>query len=169
MSMKEVVHFINLITRLVNSLSIITLFVIMGLTVFGIFFRFLGVPISGITNLSESLLVIAIYFSIAYAQQKKQHVAVEFLIGSMNAKNRKYLNIINVIISLLITCIIIYASWGYALQSWEIKEKMDGAPFYPIYPPKIIIAVGMTLLGIQLLGDLIREIFQVQLRSKNSA
>jgi TRAP-type mannitol/chloroaromatic compound transport system permease small subunit len=35
---------------------------------------------------------------------------------------------------------------------------MDGAPFYPIYPPKIAIAVGISLLWLQLLADLLREI-----------
>jgi TRAP-type C4-dicarboxylate transport system permease small subunit len=138
----------------------VTLFIIMGLTVSGVICRIMGVPISGITNLSESLLVIGIYLGTAYAQKQRQHVAVEFLLASLNRGGRKVLGIVDLIVALLITSIVILASWDYAFQSWGIKERMDGAPFYPIYPPKIAIAIGMTLLGIQLLCDVIQAMFQ---------
>jgi len=133
-------------------------FVIMALMIVGIITRILGMPLSGITNLSESMLVVVIYLSIAYTQQTKQHVAVEFFITILRGRKKVILNVINVLIPLFICSIFIFTSWDYALDSWEVKEKMDGAPFYPIYPPKIAIAVGISLLWLQLLADLLREV-----------
>lgn len=149
---------IDRIARTINVISMVIFFVIMLLTIIGIVMRFLGSPLSGLTNLSESLLVIAIYCGVAYAQQVKQHVAVEFLISRLSKTPKKILNVINLIIPLGICIILIFISWSFALESWHMREKMDGAPFYPIYPPKIAIAVGISLLGLQLLGDLLREI-----------
>jgi len=85
-------------------------------------------------------------------------VAVEFLISRLPKTPKKILNMINLIIPLAICTILIFISWSFALESWHMREKMDGAPFYPIYPPKIAIAVGISLLGLQLLADLLREI-----------
>jgi TRAP-type C4-dicarboxylate transport system permease small subunit len=136
----------------------VTFFVIMSITIIGIILRILGEPLSGLTNLSESLLIIAVYCGIAYAQQVKQHVAVEFFISRLSKTPQKILNMINLIIPFGICTILIFICWDFALESWQLREKMDGAPFYPIYPPKIAIAVGISLLWLQLLADLLREI-----------
>ena len=156
--MKYLIDPIDRIARTINFISMVTFFVIMLLTILGIIMRIFRAPLSGITNLSESLLVIAVYCGIAYAQQVKQHVAVEFLISRLSKTPKKILNMINLIIPLAICTILIFISWSFALESWHMREKMDGAPFYPIYPPKIAIAVGISLLGLQLLADLLREI-----------
>lgn len=149
---------IDRITRTINGISMVTFFVIMLLTVLGIILRFLGAPLSGLTNLSESLLVIAVYCGIAYAQQVKQHVAVEFLITRLSRTPQKILTMINLIIPFGICTILIFVSWNFALESWHVSERMSGAPFYPIYPPKIAIAIGISLLWLQLLADLLREV-----------
>lgn len=157
-SIKYLTEPIDRIARTINVISMVTFFVIMLLTIVGIILRILGEPLSGLTNLSESLLIIAIYCGVAYAQQVKQHVAVEFLISRLTKCPKKILSIINLIIPLGICTILIFICWDYALESWQLREKMDGAPFYPIYPPKIAIAVGISLLWLQLLADLFREI-----------
>jgi TRAP-type mannitol/chloroaromatic compound transport system permease small subunit len=136
-------------------------FVVMALMIVGIITRILGAPLSGITNLSESMLVVVIYLSIAYTQQTKDHVIVEFFIATLRGRKKVLLNIINVLIPFFICSIFIYTSWDYALDSWGMRERMDGAPFYPIYPPKIAIAVGISLLWLQLLADLLREVTTV--------
>lgn len=155
-------------TRSVNALSMITIILLMTLMIVGIIARIIGIPFSGVTNLSESLLVIAIYLSIAYTQQTKQHVAVEFLVGSLNEKNRKILSAINVIIPIVICSIIVFTSWDYAIDSWKLREKMDGAPFYPIYPPKIAIAVGVSFLWLQLIADFFRGALAFLIKSEES-
>ena len=158
-AINHLVKTIDRATRAVNAISMGVLFVIMALSVIGVITRILGMPFSGITNLSESLLVVTIYLGIAYTQQKKQHVQVEFLLINLGPGKRRVLKIFDLIVPLVVCIIFITTSWEYAISSWEIREKMDGAPFYPIYPPKIAIAVGMTLLGLQLLSDLLRVVF----------
>jgi len=166
--LNRLIRCIDRMTRRINGLSMITLILLMTLIIAGIIARIIGVAFSGVTNLSESLLVIAIYLSIAYTQQTKQHVAVEFLIGSLNEKNRKLLSAINVIIPIVICSIIVFASWDYAIDSWRLREKMDGAPFYPIYPPKIAIAVGVSFLWLQLIADFFRGVLALLMKSEES-
>ena len=149
---------IDRLARTINVISMIIFFIIMLLTIIGIILRFLGAPLSGITNLSESLLIIAVYCGVAYAQQVKQHVAVEFLITRLSRTPQKILTMINLIIPFGICTILIFVSWNFALESWHVSERMSGAPFFPIYPPKIAIAIGISLLWLQLLADLLREV-----------
>jgi len=136
----------------------ITIALIMGMTIVGILSRLLGIPLIGFTNLSESLLVVAIYLSLAYTQQHKEHVSVEFLLAILSEKTRDRLNIATLVIVLAICSVILYTSWDYAIAAWKVKERMDGAPFFPIYPPKIAIAVGISFLWMQLWVDILRGI-----------
>lgn len=154
----RLIRYMDSTTSGVNVLSMITIILLMALMIVGIIARIIGIPFSGVTNLSESLLVVAIYLSIAHTQQTKQHVAVEFLIGRLNERNRKILGVINVLIPIVICSIIVFTSWDYAIDSWKVREKMDGAPFYPIYPPKIAVAVGVSFLWLQLIADFVRGV-----------
>lgn len=146
-------------TRAVNVLSMVTIALIMVITVAGIVLRVSGFPFSGFTNLSESLLVIAVYLGLAYAQQRKQHVSVELLMASLGEKAREVFTAFNLIAALAICSLILYTSWDYALDAWRIRERMDGAPFFPIYPPKFAIALGIAFLWLQLAADLLRQLF----------
>ncbi len=159
--LKHFIRFIDGTTRIINYLSTITILLLMILMVVGIITRLIGAPLSGVTNLSESLMVIAIYLAVAYAQQMKQHVSVELFLGTLKEKTRTIFNAINWVIPLIICSVFVFTSWDYAIQSWNLRETMDGAPFYPIYPPKIAIAVGVSLLWLQLLADLFREVIQL--------
>jgi TRAP-type C4-dicarboxylate transport system permease small subunit len=160
------IRYVDRITRAVNSVAMVTILLIMVLTLAGIATRLIGIPLSGVTNLSESLLVVAVYLSVAYTQQGKQHVSVELLLASLGERNRRILDGVNILIALVICSVIVDTSWGYALQSWKLHERMDGAPFYPIYPPKIAIAVGMSLLWLQLFADWLRGLLALFMRTK---
>lgn len=153
--------FSNSIDRIVRNINIVSMtlfYIIMVIGVLGVVFRFFGKPISGITNLSELLLVIAIYLSVAYAQQKKQHVAMTLLISFLSEKKRYFLNLTNLIIAMFLIGITQIFCWSYAIFSCRINEKMDGVPFYPIYPVKIAVAIGISFLWIQIIADLLHAI-----------
>lgn len=161
-SINRFIAFTDRISRIVNVVSMGFYFIIMLLTMAGIATRLLGVPLNGLINLSESLLVVAVYFAVAYAQQAKQHVAVELVIAVLPKTPQRILNIINLIIPLCICAVLVYVSWDFAIESWGLRERMDGEPYFPIYPPKIAIALGISLLWLQLLSDLFREVMVSQ-------
>lgn len=158
MHLNMILSYVDKSVRAINTLAMASLFVIMIMTMIGVIGRILGMPISGITNLSESLLVITIYMGVAYTQQMKKHVSVELLVGSVSEKAAYYLNCIVIFFSLIISSLICISTWDFALKSLSIMEKMDGEPFFPIYPPKIAVAIGFTLLCFQLISDFIREV-----------
>lgn len=141
------------LSRLISYLSNFTMLLLMGIMVAGVVARLMGMPIDGVTNLSESLLVIAIYLGIPYTQQAGQHVSLEFLLMRLGEENRRRLTTVGLLVPLVICAVIAVSTWDYALEAWRVREKMDGAPFYPIYPPKIAVAVGLSLLWLQLLAD----------------
>ena len=163
---RRYIVYVDRVTRAANSVAMITILLIMVLTLVGIATRLVGIPFSGVTNLSESLLVVAVYFSVAYTQQGKQHISVELLQASLSERNRRILEVVNILIALVICGVIVDTSWHYAIRSWTLRERMDGAPFYPIYPPKIAVALGMSFLWVQLFADWLRGLVALLGRTK---
>ncbi len=146
---------------LVDYLATATLWLLMLLIIWGVLTRLAGAPISGVTNLSESLLVVAIYLGAARTQQVEGHVSLELVTMRLSEGHRRPLRLFVTLASIAVCAIFVYSSWEYALEAWRIREKMDGAPFYPIYPPKIAIAVGLSLLCLQLLVDFVETAFSL--------
>jgi len=141
-----------------NLISSWGLFVLMGMGIVSVGLRWAGFPLSGAINLSIYLLVAVIYLSLAYTQLREQHVAVDLIVSRLQGKPRRIIIITAVFLSMVACLFMVWSSWGFAWMSWVARERMDGAPFYPIYPSKIALAVGVSILCMQLAADFIRVV-----------
>lgn len=147
-------------TRVIERLSyagcLVSQALAFALMIFGVLFvllRFIGYPFVGGINLTTFFLVGAVYLVQAEVQRRNQNVAVDLFVMRTRAKTRKVLTFIQLFISLAITVVITWTVWGFAWESLEARERIDGAPFYPLYPVKIAVAVSISLLLLQLVVD----------------
>lgn len=152
---QAVVQAVHAAVKAANYVTTATIWLLVCVIMVGVVARLVGHPLSGITSLSEFMLVIAVYFGVAYAQQKKEHVYLELVLNKLGPMKRQLLTIAGSLASTLICGVVVYTSWLYALESWAIRERMDGTPHFVIYPTKIAIAVGLSLLLLQLVADVV--------------
>jgi TRAP-type C4-dicarboxylate transport system permease small subunit len=138
--------------------AIALIFILMLMNIINVAARLSGAPMSGITNLGEFMLVGAIFLSLAYCQVRKQHLFIELFLTRMEGKTRQGFDIVNGFLSLAVCAVLVWLSWVLASESFIAGERITGAPFYPIYPGKIALFVGVCLLTLQLLADFIRII-----------
>jgi len=115
--------------------------------------RLVSMPLLGGINLSAYMLVAMSYIVLPYIQLKRGHLSVELLLSRVKRKTARRLILVQLIISAAITLVVTYIVWGYADESWSALERMDGEPFYPLYPAKILIAVGFSLLVLQFISE----------------
>lgn len=146
------------ISSLVNYMAAWGLFALMATGIVGIIARMAGAPISGIISLSIFIFIGSVYLSFAHAQLRGNHVSVELLIGQLPSKSQRVMKVVTVFLSVVGCFLLVWALWPYAWESLTIGERMQGEPYYPIYPAKICAAVGSTVFLLQLIADLIRRI-----------
>jgi len=155
------------ISSFLNHISTWFLFLLMIVGIAGIVARYARAPIDGILKLSVFLLIGFVFFALAYTQLCKRHVAVEFFVLRVGIKIRSLLRVIATLISAGACLILVLASWPYAWKSLEVGERMDGPPFFPIYPAKLSVCVGVSFLLLQIIVDLFKALKTALSQSKH--
>lgn len=96
--------------------------------------------------------------AIGYAFLVDQHVRVDVLYARWSARRKALVDLIGVVVCVLPFCaLVLWASWGYAANSWRIGEgpiAVGGLPFVPVL--KSLIPVMAILLGLQSLAIALR-------------
>lgn len=137
------------------------------LTVFSVIMRyFFRSPITWVYEISESALLLGGCLSWAFSQQKKQHVAVDFIMTHFPRKAQDILAVVNLIVFLLFCGILIWASLSLGLK-WSGRGVSSPELHIPLYVMLYILAIGAGAIVLQILVDLKEAIAKVKNGDKN--
>lgn len=154
------------ICSLLHYVGMWLIFLLLIVGIVGVISRFVGNPIGGMISLSMFILVGSIYLCLAYTQLRKGHVAVEFVVERMHMEHRSILGIISPFLSMAACSLLLWGSWPYALASLQLGECMDGAPYYPIWPTKLCIAIGVSILFLQTIADFVKAVAALRTKAR---
>lgn len=116
--------------------------------------RKLSVSFPGIYETVQILTVAIVFLSIAYVQKTKGHIFIEIATTKFPLKVQRGLDFLGYVIGLFICGII---TWQSILTAWEsiaIFEYAAGVIQIPIWPAKMIVAIGFLLMTTRLLFDI---------------
>lgn len=132
------------------------IFLMMLLVVANALLRFLfNEPIAGTLEITESLLTILIFLSLALTQYEGGHVRVLLLVKHFPASIRRAAKFTAMVLGVIFFAWCTYAAWGFAMKSWVMDEHEWGTIQFPLYPVKFVVVAGLLLLTIQFLFDAI--------------
>jgi TRAP-type C4-dicarboxylate transport system permease small subunit len=161
---------IKAITKRASSLSTVLghaggyiLFCMMLLTVCDVIGRYVfNSPITGAYEVTETMMVTAVFFFIAYTQTKKGHIAVDLVVILLPRKIRMAIDIITHLMSL---CILILLTWMNILRWLELMARNEHTPIIhlPVSPFVLILALGCFVFSIELIKDIIRLLMHQEL------
>ena len=135
------------------------------LGVWNVIGRYLG-KLIGENLTSNSLLELQWYIfdvifflGAAYALKHNSHVRVDVFYKDFSPKIKSIVNIFGVIFFLIPFCgVILYFSWQYVINSWNIGEVSPDDGGLPRYPIKTMILVSPILLILQGIAEIIKNI-----------
>jgi TRAP-type C4-dicarboxylate transport system permease small subunit len=115
-------------------------------------------PIDGTTELAELLLVALIFLGLAAAQQQRLNYTVEIVVEMLPAGLRRACEIFGLLVSLGVVAVLFWYSAQQGLKSFAANELNYGSVPFPIWPARLIIAVGLGLLALQLVIDVFKTL-----------
>lgn len=116
--------------------------------------NFFSKTIPGTFEISEYILATFILLGAAYTQQVKGHVGVDFVTSRLSPRLRKICQIITTLLSLFIIAIVIWQGWIEGIRERTVSDMLR----IPQYPFRLLVAIGGSLLWLELLIDLVTAI-----------
>ena len=93
-----------------------------------------------------------------YTLMTNSHVKIDVLYGSLSFKKRAIIDIITSTLFFVFIGILLWASISMAISSWELKEHASTVLGAPLYFIKAAIPIGVTLVLLQGIAKLLRDI-----------
>ncbi|OWU83056.1 hypothetical protein ATO6_20755 [Oceanicola sp. 22II-s10i] len=116
---------------------------------------FFAAPLPLATEISVMLLIIKVFLGMAGAQATDSNFQVTVLVDLMPPRMKRAQRVLSLLIAVVGIGIIAWLTAGYAVTATDRGEISFGVHAWPIWPERIILAIGLALLTLQILSDLI--------------
>lgn len=137
---------------------------VVGVGIYNVATRYIGRAINQVLGsnlyieLQWYLFGIICMLGAAYNLKHNEHVRVDVLYGSWDARRKAWVNLIGSAVILIPFCaLFFYFSWPYVSQSWRIFESSPDPGGLPRYPIKSLLLIWPSLLIIQAISEIIKN------------
>jgi TRAP-type C4-dicarboxylate transport system permease small subunit len=150
----------------VNLLSIgsgkIASYAIFGMTLLvtiDVTMRFLlGHGTKAAVEFSSYLLVLIIFFGLAYTQREGRHITVDALVKRFPGKVQDWFKVISLALFLSYTIILCWLTWSFFLASYKYKTTSLSALDVQVWPYQLFMPLGLALISLLLVYDIYNKI-----------
>jgi TRAP-type C4-dicarboxylate transport system permease small subunit len=106
-------------------------------------------PIPGTVELTRGLMVFCIMLGVAQAEAEAKHIRVEVMIDLLPLRLRRYFNVLAPISMAILFGAIAWAGWDMLRQSIVNREYDEGLIRLALWPARLALAFGATLMAAQ--------------------
>jgi TRAP-type C4-dicarboxylate transport system permease small subunit len=110
---------------------------------------------------SHFLMVLVVFFPLAYVHQKREHVFVTLFTDRLPQRVKSLLEGISAVLGLVLYALIGWYGLGKAIQSTRLLEYIPGIVDVPVWLSKWIIPIGCLAFCMELLRDVCRQFKRV--------
>jgi TRAP-type C4-dicarboxylate transport system permease small subunit len=118
--------------------------------------RKLFVPVPCALEAVESLLVVSAYFGMSFVAMGGGHVNITIATDGLSPSKQKFLDAVANFLGVLVFGFVTCGAWVEFVKAMRIMEMRIGVYRFPIWPFRLLFAIGLTMLVIQLAINVIR-------------
>jgi len=164
--MKRLVAFVHIVDKMNMWIAKVLGFLVIPLAavlLYGVIMRYIFVrPVHWVGDISWSLFVTFSVLAGAYVLRQDGHVRLDVMYGRLSPKRRAILDMVTFPFFLLLMVLFTWFTIKKAWWSVSIMEKNPMSYFHgPIYPARIVLAVGGVLLILQGVAEFIGHIARI--------
>lgn len=152
---------VGIFSRWTNVVGLAALFLMVALTFIDVFARYVfNRPIKGASELTEVIMICAIFLAVAYTQNTKSHIAIDIITSRLSPKPRTALEFIATLLATGIFVIISWKTLTYAIFLFAEHRAHDKILLIPGGPFGVAIFVGCASMTLLLIRDLLHTIIE---------
>ena len=115
----------------------------------------LGIPFSGSNEIVETTLAVGIAMAVVYAHYEQSHVRVDIVSENFPSRTKRMVEIIGLFLGTVCTTLLAYGAWELSIASAMERESAITLYSFPIYPWKILFAIGFSIAALEAFRQLI--------------
>ena len=123
-------------------------------------------PIPAAFEFMATMMVAVVFLAISLAQSRRNHIHVELVLNLLPPAWRKGLEIFHHLLGAALFGAIAWFGWQGGLHSFRVGEFAAGLINYPIWPARLVLAFGASLMTVQCLLD-IASVFSARFVSED--
>lgn len=112
-------------------------------------------PIPGVFEFIGTMMVVCVFLAVALGQARRVHIQVELIVQMLPSRWQKAAETMHHVLSCAFFILISWASWPAAIHSFSVGEFSAGLINFPIWPARLFLAFGATLMALQCALDLL--------------
>lgn len=123
--------------------------------------NFTNRPVSGALELTQYVLMPLIVFcALAYAEAAGEHIQATVLVERLSPRVASAVDLITRLVMIVVVVVLTAAAIDSAIFATEIRLESTGAITLPLWPIKILAAVGLALFALQLIASTVSRLFR---------
>jgi TRAP-type C4-dicarboxylate transport system permease small subunit len=149
---------VNLTCGFLSGVALLLMMVAGAADIFGTNLNWIGLtsrPIPGAFEFIGTMMVVSVFMGVSLGQSRRVHIQVELVVQMLPPAGRKAAEVLHHASSAALFALIAWASWPTAMHSFQVGEFSPGLINYPIWPARIFLAIGATLMALQCALDLL--------------
>ena len=111
-------------------------------------------PIPAAFEFIETMGVVVAFCAIALAQARRAHIRVELVYGFMPKPMQFSADVLQFLLSMVFYGLIAWFGWRAGVRSFEQGEIAPGIINYPLWPARLALFLGASLMTVQCAIDL---------------
>lgn len=148
--MKKIDEWVGKLSALLAMLAAVATLVMMVTMIADVVNRLMGNgSLKGAYELSAMLLVVIVFLGFAYSERTETNVRVTLGTSRMPYPVARVFRLVGGFVSVVVVAIFTRATWDQALVSIDRGEFTQGIIDFPVWPTKLVIAIGFTLLTVE--------------------
>jgi len=146
------------VARLTDHIASAVLFLLMALTIADVFLRkVFSRSILGTVEVSEFMLLIIIFFSLARTEALNGHVKVDLVMSRLGPRIQGIVDMVTQGVCCVLSVLITWSSLVYSEKMREAGEVSQDL-WLPIYPFIYVVALGCALLSLTLMVKFLQSL-----------
>ncbi len=149
---------VNLACGVLSGIALLLMMVVGALDVIGTNLDIIGVPSMPVPAAFEfmaTMMVVSVFLAMSLGQARRTHIRVEVLVNLLPWRLHQLANLIRHGLSMAFFLCVAYFGALSAIHSFDVGEYAPGIINFPIWPARLILAFGASLISAQCALDLI--------------
>jgi TRAP-type C4-dicarboxylate transport system permease small subunit len=149
---------VNLWCGLGSGFALLAMMIMGTLDVLGTNLDLIGLtasPIPAAFEFMATMMVVNVFLAMSLAQSRKEHIRVEVLVNLLPARLRVAADVLAHGFSMTLFVLIAWYGWKSGMHATEVGEYAPGLINFPVWPARLVLAFGASLMAVQYAFDLI--------------